>query len=117
MINKKQLFKTAWGLAKNAAWSFGGKPVEYFALCLKHAWLVMNPVKKTPVEKIAATTKVNEIKSWFVEKNFMAEDIAIYFAREEIITLQETAKAVFVKISTIYDQSFKTWVPKSCIAA
>ena len=117
MINKKQLFKTAWGSAKNAAWSFGGKPVEYFAECLKKAWVVMNPVKKTPVEKIAVTTKVNEIKSWFVEKNFMSADIEIYFSREEITTLQESAKAVFVKISNFYGQSFKVWVPKSCIAA
>lgn len=117
MINKKQLFKTAWGLAKNAAWSFGGKPVEYFALCLKHAWLIMNPVKKAPVEKIAATTKVNEIKSWFVEKNLTAADMSIYFGREEITTLQETTKAVFVKIANIYGQSFKIWLPKSCIAA
>ena len=48
-VDKKQLFKTAWGLAKNAAWSFGGKPVEYFAECLKKAWSFVKPVVKKKV--------------------------------------------------------------------
>jgi len=118
MINKKQLFKTAWGLAKNAAWSFGGKPVEYFAECLKKAWYYAKPAeKKVSVERVEATTTVNAIKDWFVSKNFEGECFMIYMNRETVETLQETAKAVFVKISTFYGQSFKTWVPKSCIAA
>ena len=116
-VDKKQLFKTAWGLAKNAAWSFGGKPVEYFAECLKKAWSFVKPVVKKKKKKIAVTTKVNAIKDWFVSKSFEGECFMIYMNREEITTLQESEKAVFVKISTFYGESFKTWVPKSCIAA
>ena len=77
----------------------------------------MKPVVKKVVEKIAVTTKVNAIKDWFVSKSFEGECFMIYMNREEITTLQESEKAVFVKISTFYGESFKTWVPKSCIAA
>ena len=120
-INKKELFKNAWVAARNAVYNNRcGKPSDYFAECLKARWAFEKAVRaprKQLVKKIEATTKVAAIKDWFVSKNFVDECFMIYMNREEITTLQESEKAVFVKISTFYGQSFKTWVPKSCIAA
>ena len=120
-INKKELFKNALVAARNAVYNNRcGKPSDYFAECLKARWSFENAVRaprKPLVKKIETTTKVAAIKDWFVSKNFVDECFMIYMNREEITTLQESEKAVFVKISTFYGQSFKTWVPKSCIAA
>ena len=120
-IDKKQLFKNAWVAARNAVYNNGcGKASEYFGECLKARWAFEKAVrapKKPLVKKIAVVTTVAEIKDWFVRKNFVDECFMIYMNREEITTLQESEKAVFVKISTFYGESFKAWVPKSCIAA
>lgn len=38
MINKSELFKTAWKIAKTARKNFGGQVREYFSESLKQAW-------------------------------------------------------------------------------
>jgi hypothetical protein len=77
---------------------------------------IRQPKQAAPT-RVTAETKVRKIKDWFVDKNFDLQDLSIYQNREEIITIEETAKAVRVKIVSIASGSFTTWVPKSCIAA
>jgi hypothetical protein len=118
MINKNQLFKTAWTLAKNKAFMEGGTSKEWFAYGLTQAWKMAKPaVKKEAPARIQTQTKVVKIKDWFIEKNFDINDLMIYQTAETFETLQETEKAVFVKITGSYGRAFATWIPKSCLAA
>jgi len=117
--DKKDIMKQAWVLARNFSFTNGGTAKEWFGYALKQRWdfvKLMFAPKKAPIERVAAETKVSSIKNWFVDKNFDLDSLMIYQGREKITTLQETAKAVFVKISNVYGKSFTTWVPKSCLA-
>lgn len=119
-INKSELMKNAWTLARNNAYMNGGTAKEWFAYGLTQAWKMfkaMTAPKKPAPARVETTTVVTRIKDWFVDKNFDLSAFEAYSTRESIETLQETEKAVFVKIIGSYGKSFTTWVPKSCIAA
>ena len=118
-INKSELMKNAWVSARNLAFMEGGTAKEWFAYALAQRWAFekkMRQPKQPAPARVAAETKVRKIKDWFVDKNFDFQDLSIYQNREEIVTIEETAKAVRVKIVSL-NGSFATWVPKSCIAA
>ena len=119
-INKSELMKNAWVAARNFAFMNGGTAKEWFAYALAQRWAfekkIRAPKQATP-SRVATETKVVRIKDWFVNKNFDINDLMTYQSAEKIETLQETEKAVFIKITGSYGKSFTTWLPKSCIAA
>lgn len=119
-INKSELMKNAWVAARNLAFVEGGTAKEWFAYALAQRWAfekkIREPKQAAPA-RVETTTVVTRIKDWFVDKNFDLSAFEAYSTRESIETLQETEKAVFVKIIGSYGKSFTTWVPKSCIAA
>ena len=119
-INKSELMKNAWVVARNKAFMEGGTAKEWFAFALAQRWAFEKKIrapKEAAPPRVTAETKVRKIKDWFVGKNFDLQDLSIYNDRKEINTIEETAKAVRVQIVSFASGSFTTWVPKSCIAA
>lgn len=119
MRNKSDLMKNAWIRARNLAFMEGGTAKEWFAYALTQVWKMFNAIhapKKATPNRVDTKTVVTRIKDWFVNKNFDVNELMTYQAAETIETLQETEKAVFIKITGSYGKSFTTWLPKSCIA-
>lgn len=118
-INKSMLMKNAWVRARNLAFMEGGTAKEWFAYALKQRWAFEKEIrtpKPAPAKRVATETKVVKIKDWFVDKNFDVNDLMIYQSRERIETIEETQKAVRIKVFGSYGRTITTWVPKSCIA-
>lgn len=57
-INKSNLFKSAWTIARTSAKRNGGKAVEYLSGALKQAWTSA----KTVAENVAATLNKKSYK-------------------------------------------------------
>ena len=88
----KIVMKKAWELMKmNKGY--------LFSECLKEAWR-------------AAKIKSNEIKTWFISKNFTSDEQFIADCSEKSIE-KETQKACLVKFNSKYGV-IRKWVPKSC---
>lgn len=118
-INKSDLMKKAWTRARNLAFMDGGTAKEWFGYALRERWAFeksLRAPKKSPAKRVATETKVVKIKDWFVDKNFDINDLMIYQSRERIETIEETQKAVRIKVVGSYGRTITTWVPKSCIA-
>lgn len=119
-INKSNLMKNAWVRARNLVFMNGGTAKEWFAFALRERWAFeksLRAPKQAPVTRVEATTQVKSIKNWFIDKNFDLQDFKAYSTRESIETLEETEKAVRIKIIGSYGKKMITWLPKSCIEA
>ena len=119
-INKSMLMKNAWVRARNLAFMEGGTAKEWFAFALTQRWAFEKEIrapKKAPVARVETKTQVKSIKNWFVDKNFDLADFEAYSTRESIETIEETEKAVRIKIVGSYGKKTIMWLPKSCIAA
>jgi len=63
-MNKKQIMKRAWELAKNGVEKFGDKVREYFAIALSIAWKEV----KTMTTKLIGTPKQNKWAKDIIER-------------------------------------------------
>jgi len=123
MLNKQEIMKNAWVAAQNAVHFHGGQKAEYFAACLKAEWafqkMINVPVeKKEKVERVELATKeIVEIKSWFVRKNFDADQAYLITNNDWIEVKEETVKAYKLVVHNADFGNITTWVPKSCCVA
>ena len=98
-MNKSNLFKNAWTIAKAGQKAFGGKVKEYFAEALKLAY------------KENQETAEIEIPEWIIRKNVGHVDVV---ASSVLYVKRETEKAILVQADGKFGR-FEFWSPKSVL--
>ncbi|MCD8916387.1 hypothetical protein K2V61_12640 [Staphylococcus simulans] len=99
-MNKSNLFKNAWAIAKQGQKEFGGKAKEYFAEALKMAYKGIT-LKQAEIE----------IPEWIVRKNVGN----VYVVEKSVLSVKrETEKALLIHASGKFGD-FDFWTPKSVL--
>lgn len=96
-MNKSNLMKQAWNLAREGAAKFGGKVREYFAAALRMAW----EATRKPVNVVAALLAIGG-KEWIKEgmHRIYFNNLAQFIGFE-----YETYKTGMVKIASLAGKS------------
>ncbi|QDX01133.1 hypothetical protein DWB90_09060 [Staphylococcus chromogenes] len=98
-MNKSQIFKKAWTIAKNGQKLFGGKVKEYFAEALRIVYVQINKVEESVIE----------IPEWIIEKNV---GNVMVVEKSVLSVKRETEKAILVQANGKFGR-FEFWSPKS----
>lgn len=99
-MNKSNLFKNAWEIARNGQKKFGGKVKEYFSEALKMAH-----------RGIVLAKPEIEIPEWIVRKNLGN----VYVVEMSVLSVKrETEKALLIHASGKFGE-FDFWTPKSVL--
>ncbi|MBT2844719.1 hypothetical protein [Staphylococcus coagulans] len=99
-MNKSNLFKNAWEIAKSGANKFGGSCKDYFSESLKMAY-----------KGIVLAEAEIEIPAWIVRKN-VGNVMAV--EKSVLSVKRETEKALLIHADGKFG-SFDFWTPKSVL--
>ncbi|WP_340293358.1 hypothetical protein [Staphylococcus coagulans] len=99
-MNKSNLFKMAWEIAKNGASKFGGSCKDYFSEALKMAY-----------KGIVLAEAEIEIPAWIVRKNV---GNVMVVEKSVLSVKRETEKALLIHADGKFG-SFDFWTPKSVL--
>lgn len=99
-MNKSNLFKNAWAIARHGQKKFGGNVKEYFAEALKMAY-----------KGIVVAPATIEIPEWIIRKNVGN----VYVVQTSVLSVKrETEKALLIHASGKFGE-FDFWTPKSVL--